>query len=67
MPPLKNSAGIHLATDVQLICKQVINGLLMIIEVGQRRSRMTRLIIITARGFWQVKPNFNLQCLSLAI
>ena len=56
-----------LVTDVQLICKQVMNDLLMIIKVGQQRSRMTRLIIITARSFLASKTNFNLQFWSLVI
>ena len=56
-------AGIPLVTDVQLICQQVINDLLTIIKVGQQRSRMTRLIIITARSFLANKNQFQLAIL----
>ena len=61
MPLLKNGAGIPLLTDVQLICQQVMNALLTTIEVGQQRSRMTRLIIIIAR-FLASKSQFQLDC-----
>ena len=43
------------------------SDLLIVTEVGQQRSRITRLIITTAKGFWQVKTNFNLQFLSSMI
>ena len=49
MPPLKKLSMDSLVTDVQLICQPVMNDLLTIIKVSQQRSRMTRLIIITAR------------------
>ena len=52
-----------LETDVQLICQQVMNALLTIIKVGQRRSRMTRLIIITARRFLASENQFQLAIL----
>ena len=39
------------------------NDLLMIIKVGQQRSRMTRLIIITARRFLASKNQFQLAML----
>ena len=51
MVPLKKLSRDSLVNDVQLICQQVMNDLLTIIKVGQHRSRMTRLIIITARRF----------------
>ena len=63
MPPLKNQAGIPLVIGVQLICQQVINDLLRIIKVGQQRSRITRLIIITARRFLASKNQFQLAML----
>ena len=49
MPPLKKLSRDSLVTDVQLTHQQVMNDLLTIIKVGQQRSKMTRLIIITAR------------------
>ena len=49
MPPLKKLSRDSLVNDVQLICQQVMNDLLTIMKVGQHRSRMTRLIIITAK------------------
>ena len=52
-----------LVTDVQLISQQVMNDLLTIIKVGQQRSRMTRLIIITARRFLASKNQFQLAIL----
>ena len=52
-----------LVTDVQLIYQQVTNDLLTIIKVGQQRSRMTRLIIITARRFLESKNQFQLAIL----
>ena len=50
-PKNKGTLGVNntIVTDVQLICQQVMNDLLMIIKVGQQRSRMSRLIINTAR------------------
>ena len=48
---------------MQLICQQVMNDLLMIIKVGQQRSRMTRLIIITARKFLACKNQLQLAIL----
>ena len=48
---LKKLSRDSLVTDVQLIRQQVMNDLLTIIKVGQQRSRITRLIIITARRF----------------
>ena len=48
MPPVKKLSRDSLVTDVQLIRQQVMNDLLTIIKVGHQRSRMTRLIIITA-------------------
>ena len=51
MLPLKKLSRDSLVNDVQLICQQFMNDLLTIIKVGQHRSRMTRLIIITARRF----------------
>ena len=63
MPPLKKLSSDSLVTDVQLICQQVMNDLLTIIKVGQQRSRMTRLIIITARRFLASKNQFQLAIL----
>ena len=49
-----------MVTNVQLICLQVVNDLLTIIEVGQQRSRMTRLITVSALlGLWQANTNFS--------
>ena len=48
---LKKLTGVSLVTDVHLIYQQLINDLLTIIKVGQQRSRMPRLVIITARRF----------------
>ena len=45
---------------MQLICQQVMNDLLTIIKVGQQRSRMIRLNIITARRFLASKNQFQL-------
>ena len=59
----KNRAGIPPVTDVQPICQQVMNDLLTIIKVGQQRSRMTRLIIITARRFLASKNQYQLAIL----
>ena len=59
MPPLKKLSRDFLVTDVQLIRQQVMNDLLTIIKVGQQRSRMTRLIIITARRFLASKNQFQ--------
>ena len=58
MPPLQKLSSDSLETDVQLICQQVVNDLLTIIKVGQQRSRMSRLIIITARRFPATKTQF---------
>ena len=63
MPPLISFSRDPLVTDVQPICQQVMNDLLMIIEVGQQRSRMARLIIITARWFLASKNQFQLAIL----
>ena len=63
MPPLKQLSRDSLVNDVQLIGQQVMNDLLMIIKVGQHRSRMTRLIIITARRFLASKNQFQLPIL----
>ena len=63
MLPLKKSSRDSLVNDVQLICQQVMNDPLMIINVGQQRSRMTRLIIITARRFQASKNQFQLPIL----
>ena len=52
-----------LVTDVQLICQQLMNDLLTIKKVGQQRSRMTRLYIITARRFLASKNQFQLAIL----
>ena len=60
MPPLKKLSRHSLVTDVQLICQQVMNDLVTIRKVGQQRSRMTRLIIITARRFLASKNQFQL-------
>ena len=67
MPPLKKLSRDSLVTDVQLIHQQVMIDLLTIIKVGQQRSRMTGLIIITARRFLASKNNFNLQFWSLVV
>ena len=56
-------AGIPLVPDVQPICQQVMNDLLMIIKVGQQRSRMIRLNIITARRFLASKNQFQIAML----
>ena len=63
MPPLKKIEQGFLVNDVQLICPQVMNDLLTIIKVGQQRSTMTRLIIITARRFLASKNQFQLPIL----
>ena len=63
MPPLKKLSRDSLVTDVHLIYQQVRNDLLTIIQVGQQRSRMTRLIIITARRFLESKNQFQLAIL----
>ena len=63
MPPLKKLSRDSLVTDVQLIRQQVMNDLLTIIKVGQQRSRMTRLIIITARSCLESKNQFQLAVL----
>ena len=65
MPPLKKYNRDFLVTDVQLIRQQVLNDLLTIIKAGQQRSRMTRLIIITARRFLASKNQFQLVMLEL--
>ena len=62
MPPLKILTRDYLVTDVQLIYQQVMNDLFTIIEVGQQRSRMTMLNIITAR-FLASKNRFQLAML----
>ena len=58
MPPLQKLSSGSLVTDVQLICQQVMNDLLAIIKVGQQRSRMSGLIIITSRRFLATKNQF---------
>ena len=63
MQPLKKIEQGFLVNDVQLICQQVMNDLLMIIKVGQQRSTMTRLIIITAKRFLASKNQFQLPIL----
>ena len=63
MPPQKKLSRVSLATDVQQIPQQVMNDLLMTIKVGQQRSRMTRLIIITTRRFLVSKNQFQLAIL----
>ena len=63
MPPLKKLSRDSLVTDVQLIHQQVMNDLLTIIKVGQQRSRMNRLIIITARSCLASKNQFQLAIL----
>ena len=63
MPPLKKLSRDSPVDDVQLICQQVMNDLLTIIKVGQHRSRMTRLIIITAVKFLACKNQFHLPIL----
>ena len=63
MPPLKKLSRDSLVTDVQLVCQKVMNDLLTIIKVGQQRSRLTRLIIITARRFLASKNQFQLAIL----
>ena len=60
MPPLKKFSRDFLVIDVQLILQQVMNDLLTIIKVGQQRSRMTRLNIITARRLLASKNQFQL-------
>ena len=45
---------------MQLICQQDMNDLLTIIKVGQQRSRLIRLNIITARRFLASKNQFQL-------
>ena len=65
MPPLKFSRD-SIVNDVQLNCQQVMNDLLTIIKVGQHRSRMTRLIIITARRFLASKNQFQLPILEFS-
>ena len=62
MPPLKKLSRDSLVNEVQLICQQDMIELLTIIIVGQHRSRMTRLIIITAR-FLASKNQFQLPIL----
>ena len=59
MPPLKKLSRASLVNDVQLICQQDMIDLLTIIKVGQHRSRMTRLIIVTARRFLASKNQFQ--------
>ena len=63
MPPLQKLSRDSLVNDVQLICQQVMNDLPTIIIVGQHRSRMTRLIIITARRFLAGKNQIQLPIL----
>ena len=63
MPPLKKLSRDSLVNDVQLICQQHMINQLKIIKVGQHRSRMTRLIIITARRFLASKNLFQLPIL----
>ena len=65
MPPLNKLSRDSLVNDVQLICQHVMNDLLTIIKVGQHRSRMTRLIIITAR-FLASKNQFQLPILEFS-
>ena len=60
MPPLKKLSRDSLVNDVQLICQQDMIDLLTIIKVGQQRSRMIRLNIITARSFLASKNQFQL-------
>ena len=57
MPPLKKLSRDFLVTDVKLTSTNPI------IKVGQQRSRMTRLIIITARRFLASKYQFQLAIL----
>ena len=66
MPPLKKLSRDFLVIDVQLIRQQVMNDLLTIIKVGQQRSRMTRLNIITARRFLASKNQFQLVILEFS-
>ena len=66
MPPLKKLSRNSLVTDVQLICQQVMNELLMIIKVGQQRSRLTKLNIITSRRFLVSKNQFELAMLEFS-
>ena len=63
MPPLKKMGRDSLVTDVHLTCQQVMNDLLMIIKVGQERSIMTRLNIITDRRFLASENQFQLAML----
>ena len=63
MPPLKKLSRDSIVKDMQLICQQDMIDLLTIIKVGQHRSRMTRLIIITARRFLASKNQFQLPIL----
>ena len=60
IPPVKKLSRDSLVNDVQLICQQVMNDQLTIIKVGQQRSRITRLNIITARRFLARKNQFQL-------
>ena len=65
MPTLKKLSRDFLVTDEQLLCQKVMNDLLAIIKVGQQRSRMTRLHIITAR-FLASKNQFQLAMLEFS-
>ena len=63
MPSVNKLSRVCPRTDVQLICQQVMNDLLTITKMGQQRSRMTGLNIITARRFLASKNQFQLAML----